>query len=188
MKMMIRIMMGILVLGVLLAGAEIDTHREASRAAVEKLTAAFMKELRQTLKKEGVTAAVAVCHERAPEIAASVSGETGYTVGRTSLKVRNPANAPDAWEKKVLTDFADRRRRGEGMKTMEYAEIVDTGAGREFRYMKAIPTRKICLKCHGAEVPPELAEILREKYPKDQATGFAAGDLRGAFTVRKKLD
>jgi hypothetical protein len=35
---------------------------------------------------------------------------------------------------------------------------------------------------------PELkAEILR-LYPNDQATGFRAGDLRGAFTVTQTLE
>jgi len=167
--------------------ADTATNLTAARAAADKLGAELIKELRRTLKKEGLTAAVAVCHERAPEIASAISQETGYTVGRTSLKVRNPKNAPDAWEKKVLTDFADRHRRGEALKNMEYSEVVETPAGREFRYMKAIPTRKLCLQCHGSTVPPELAAILKEKYPQDKATGFAAGDLRGAFTIRKKL-
>ena len=39
----------------------------------------------------------------------------------------------------------------------------------------------------GSNVQPEIkAEILR-LYPDDEATGFKAGDLRGAFTVTQKL-
>ena len=52
-----------------------------------------------------------------------------------------------------------------------------------FRYMKAIPMGAVpCLTCHGAPEPALNAEILR-LYPQDRATGFAPGDLRGAFTV-----
>ncbi|MBN2430109.1 MAG: DUF3365 domain-containing protein [Acidobacteria bacterium] len=186
MKCIVLLLTVMLLLGGILA--DTASNLSAARAAADKLGADLVKELRRALKKEGVTAAVAVCHERAPAIAATITRETGYTVGRTSLRVRNPQNAPDAWEKKVLAEFADRHRLGEALKNMEYSEVVETKDGREFRYMKAIPTRKLCLQCHGTNVPPELAAILKEKYPQDKATGFAAGDLRGAFTIRKKLE
>ena len=54
---------------------------------------------------------------------------------------------------------------------------------RVFRYMKAIPTGALCLNCHGTTLAPEVAAKLHELYPADAATGFNAGDLRGAFTI-----
>ncbi len=36
------------------------------------------------------------------QIANNFSLMTGHTLKQTSLKVRNPSNAPDEWEKKVL--------------------------------------------------------------------------------------
>lgn len=36
-------------------------------------------------------------------------------------------------------------------------------------------------------VAPELAETIDRLYPRDRATGFARGELRGAFTVTVDL-
>ena len=52
--------------------------------------------------------------------------------------------------------------------------------------MKAIPTGEVCLKCHGSNVAPDVKAAIGELYPEDQATGFKAGELRGAFSVSKK--
>jgi hypothetical protein len=41
----------------------------------------------------------------------------------------------------------------------------------------------MCLACHGESLEPAVAAKLAAAYPKDQATGFRAGDLRGAFWV-----
>ena len=51
------------------------------------------------------------------------------------------------------------------------------------RYMSAIVTQPLCLTCHGSEIAPEVAAEIARHYPEDQATGFAAGDLRGAFLI-----
>jgi hypothetical protein len=36
-------------------------------------------------------------------------------------------------------------------------------------------------------ISADLKTILAEKYPEDRATGFLAGDLRGAITVKIAL-
>jgi hypothetical protein len=38
--------------------------------------------------------------------------------------------------------------------------------------------------CHGSDVPEAVAEAIAKRYPQDRATGYSAGDLRGAFVVR----
>ena len=65
----------------------------------------------------------------------------------------------------------------------QVAEVV----GNEFRFMKAIPTGAVCLKCHGTDLSPAVTAKLTELYPDDKATGFKEGDLRGAFVVVKNL-
>lgn len=57
-----------------------------------------------------------------------------------------------------------------------------------YRYLRAIPTMPICLACHGTDIDPEISDMLREHYPEDQATGFTAGELRGAFSIRWEED
>ena len=73
------------------------------------------------------------------------------------------------------------------MAKMEYAEVVAEGGKQYFRYMKAIPTGELCLKCHGAEIEPGVKAKLDELYPNDKARGFKLGDIRGAFTIKQPM-
>jgi len=62
--------------------------------------------------------------------------------------------------------------------------VVVKGEAGAFRCTKAIPTAaEPCLMCHGSGLDPALKAEIERLYPDDQATGFKAGELRGAFTV-----
>ncbi len=139
------------------------------------------------MKEGGPAKAIAVCNEKALRIADKISLERGWRVGRTSLKYRNPANAPDAWERSVLLQFAKRRAAGENPARMEFSGIVKKNGRQEFRYMKAIPTAAICLKCHGRHIAPAIENEIHKLYPDDLATGFKLGDIRGAFTITEPI-
>lgn len=147
-----------------------------------EIAARFQKELSGRLMEAmsvgGPVKAIEVCNEDAPLIAAQLSRETGANVGRTALRVRNPANAPDALERAVLEEF--QRTVQAGSPTPERFDAAPDGSAR---YMKAILTQPMCLACHGPSLAPEVKAALATHYPSDQATGFAAGDLRGAFVV-----
>ena len=124
----------------------------------------------------------------APAVAAKLSKKYGVELGRTSLKLRNPNNAPDAWEKSVLMKFEQRKAAGEKVKTMAYKEIVMEDGKQYFRMMKAIPTaQKPCLMCHGGKVKAGIENQLSKLYPEDKARGYKAGDIRGAFSLKKEL-
>jgi hypothetical protein len=166
-------------------GAEPDPGQvAAARLSVKQLGENLRRELMTAIDAGGPTAAIGVCKVIAPAIADKAGAAQGLKIGRTALRVRNPANAPDAWERAVLEEFAAQIKAGADPSKLERAETViePTGAGT-FRYMKAIPmTAEPCLTCHGAPEPSLKAEIVR-LYPQDQATGFKPGELRGAFTV-----
>jgi hypothetical protein len=146
----------------------------------------FGKQLKQTvqqgMKAGGPTAAIHLCNTQAPAIAAANS-QGDWTVGRTSLQLRNPANAPDAWELATLKSFDQRLAAGEPPAALE-ASMLENG---EYRYMKAIPTGALCLNCHGSALVEPVKTRLSELYPADQAVGYQVGQLRGAFTLRKTL-
>ncbi len=173
------------------ANADMNQHKMEAK----KITGAFFNELKGELgkgmKAGGPVTAIGICNAVAPALAAKHSKETGWEVARTSLKLRNPANAPDAWETKVLKQFEDRRAKGEGPDTLAYAEKVEEGGQEYFRFMKGIvmpPAEKMpCLKCHGENIDPKTAAKLDELYPQDKARGYKAGQVRGAFTLKKKL-
>lgn len=170
------------------AETELSTEKLAGyRQSIQAYGGALKQELTSAIKSGGAMAALDVCHLKAPQIAQQVSEKAGINVARTSLKPRNAASAPDAWEEDVLKSFEARKAKGEDVNTLEFHAIVEHEGKREARYMKAIPTAEVCLTCHGSKIQPEVLEKIKALYPQDKAVGFNVGDLRGAFTVRETL-
>ena len=165
----------------------IDTETQRAMHAVKALTAELQKELKNAIKEGGPVNAITVCNTKAQQIAASISSDQDLTIKRVSLKNRNPDNAPNEWQKKVLGEFEDRKRNGEPVTELTYAEILTTGSEKEFRFMKAIPTGPICTKCHGTEISDAVKTRLDQLYPNDKARGFRPGDIRGAFVVTRNI-
>lgn len=163
-------------------------YKKQSVAAIKEFGGKLKGELQKAMKAGGPVKAITVCSEKAPAIASEVSKKHKLKIARTSLKFRNPGNKPDAWELKVLKQFEQRKARGEKPANIAYAEIVNMDGKKVYRFMKAIPTGKLCLNCHGSQIKPEVMSKLKTLYPSDMATGFKQGDIRGAFTVSKELN
>ncbi|MBL1141574.1 MAG: DUF3365 domain-containing protein [Proteobacteria bacterium] len=161
---------------------EVDLRVNKSRATVKTFAGKLVKELKQALEEGGPVKAIKVCNIEAPQIAGELSEQHKLRIGRTSLKIRNPNNEADAWEQAVLQQFEQRKLQGEDIATLEYFEETEKG----FRYMKAIPTKGLCLACHGEALSESVKTTLTEYYPNDKATGFKTGDIRGAFTLIQK--
>lgn len=167
---------------VLVAGclqAADDSRLDESRALVQSFGARLQSELKLGLAEGGPVGAIGVCKDRAPQIASELSRQSGAKVRRTSLRFRNPANAPEPWEVSVLQAF-DSKAAAEPDSPLEYFAEQDDGT---IRYMAAIKTGAVCLACHGASLSPELDAILDADYPHDRARGYGPGDVRGAFSV-----
>ena len=165
------------------AEVDIEAKVELARSTAADFGMTLVGELQRAIVEGGPVNAIGVCNLVAPAVAADKSAEHAMDIGRTSLKLRQPTNEPDGWETAQLLDFERRRAAGEDPATIETGEYVLMGGRRVFRYMKAIPTGDVCLNCHGANLAPEVRARLNALYPEDAATGFAAGDLRGAFTI-----
>jgi hypothetical protein len=180
---------GAVLLGLAIASAQAEPPAEDPRLAQSReLVARFQGDLSGRLKEAmaagGPVHAIDVCSRDAPAIAARLSAESGAAVGRVAAAARNPANAADAGERATLEEF--RRAIADGADEAPSAYVVATDGSSTF--MKAIVTQPQCLACHGAVLAPEVASAVGRRYPEDQATGFAAGDLRGAFVVRWPAD
>ena len=93
---------------------------------------------------------------------------------------------PDAYEQEVLNGFE--KEIASGKEDASRYEVVREGGVRYARFMKAIRIEPLCLTCHGGEIPPNIERKLSEKYPHDTARGYKVGDLRGALSVKVKLD
>ena len=179
-----------LVLSVSTAMADdLAKFQDDSRKVVKDMSSQLGSALQKEMAANGPAAAIKVCKELAPAIASEISRKTGQRVTRVSLKTRNPLlGSPDAWEQKVLADFAVRMEK-ENPATMEYAEIVTEPQGKFMRYMKAIPVQDVCLKCHGTpdSIAPAVKEQLNVEYPADKATGYTVNQLRGAFSIKRPI-
>ncbi len=173
-----------------------ETAGAADQAALAAEGKARIQEFGETLKAElmaamergGPVEAIAVCNLRAPEIAAAVSTD-GWAVARSSHRLRNPANAPDAYTAAAIEEFLASEAAGQPASELVKAEIVEEDGGEVFRMVKAIPTAGLCVTCHGGkEVAPEVEAKLAELYPQDQARGFSEGEMRGVFTLKMPVD
>lgn len=142
-------------------------------------------QLKSAMAEGGTVQAIAVCAEQAPTIARSVTESTGWNVKRVSLKTRNDETAmPDDWERQTLEWFDAQVASGVDASTLVKAEVVDD----TFRMMKAQPVEGICLACHGSVLSPGTESALNAHYPNDVARGYELGQVRGAFSIQKKLE
>lgn len=179
-----------LLLAAVLSGAADDIPGMSNEA--RQIAGRFVTSLGQEIKREmdasGPLRTILVCKFYAPEVATSLSRETGWRVSRVSLKTRNPAlGYPDPWEQKVLVEFDRRAAKGESVADIEHAEIVSEPLGKVFRYMKAIPVAAVCLNCHGKteNLSRAVRNQLSKDYPHDRGFGYSIGEVRGAVTVKR---
>ena len=79
----------------------------------------LLRELTDELASGTAASAIAVCRDRAPEIARAIGERQGVTLGRTSWKLRNPENGGPDWTESLLADRRDPvRAYGESYGTM----------------------------------------------------------------------
>ncbi len=191
MTSMNRPLFGLLIGGLMFTGSAyavdpLDQLMEESRAAVRDFAGALMAEVNRAAEAGGPLNVITVCNQVAPGLGAKYSQQHQMSIERTALKFRSPANIPDAWERSVMLSFLERSQ-NEPLQGMEHGEIRVEEGRTVFRYMMAIPTAQQCLACHGTEIPAPITRKLDRIYPTDTARGFQAGEMRGAFTIRREL-
>ena len=157
-----------------------DERLLESRSLAKFFGSRLQADLKAAISTGGPTAAITVCKDAAPQIAAELSRLSGAKVSRTSLRFRNPRNAPEPWQAAILDEFEARSKSSESTASLEYFEVA---ADSSAQYMKAIPTGPVCLVCHGSDLSPDVRAALDEHYPYDRARGYQLGDIRGAFSI-----
>lgn len=156
------------------SNASAATPVDRARAVLGPFKASLKATLTSALA-EGPVAAIEACAVSAPGLAAAAAHD-GVKVGRSAVKLRNPVNAPPAWVVGPMTELA-----AAPPKEGDHRVVDLPGGGTG--YVETILVGEPCVKCHGAEagVSPEVRALLKQKYPADQATGFAQGQFRGVF-------
>ena len=107
--------------------------------------------------------------------AMSVAEEQGWQIRQLAVKYRNPDNEAGA-EARTALGLMRERPELEGL----WSRIAREGRAG-LLYQRRITVETACLACHGAE--SERPAFVKENYPADRAFGFAAGDLRGIYSV-----
>lgn len=103
-------------------------------------------------------------------VAGRFAERTGVRLKQTSLQPRNPANAPDAFERAALEQFADPSHPRERV-------ISEVAAGdKALRLLFPLYATRGCLACHGE---PKGAKD-KTGYPKE---GLRLGQNAGAISV-----
>ena len=156
-----------------------------AQEAMKEFGGTLKATLQAAMKDGGPLNAIPVCNTEAPKIAQQMSAKHGVDIHRTSLKPR--ATPPVEWEMAVLQGFEQQKAGGKPVGELVWKEVVEVDGKPTLRMMKAIGTDDVCLTCHGAAIDPAVMSKIQALYPQDQATGFKAGDMRGAFSVAVPL-
>ena len=155
----------------------IETGHKVSRALMESLST----QLKAALQAGGPVSAMQACQQVAPLSTVAIRDQYDVImVRRTALKVRNPGNAPDEIDRKVLQKYA-----GSKESQSEQVEWIDDGTAR---YYRPLFIQEVCLTCHGepSEFPADLKNAIGMLYPEDAATGYGLGEFRGLIRVDVK--
>lgn len=144
---------------------------------IVSLQSAVLRELTTAMAEGGPEHALQACHLEAAAVALKVSRNEGVEAGRTSVRLRNPRNAPPAWAAPIIAQH-DRKTAGS-------AEVFVADLGDRVGLLRPIVAQAICASCHGPieQMAPGVRAAIASRYPADRATGFHEGDLRGWFWV-----
>lgn len=145
-----------------------------AKAALAPFKASLQSALLGALADGGPDRAIDVCATEAPRLA-DAAAKDGLRLGRTASRLRNPENRPPPWVAPLLDELAKSPAEG--------AHRTVALPGGRAGYVEAIVMKPLCGTCHGESVAPELRSRISSRYPRDEATGFREGDLRGVFWV-----
>lgn len=147
-------------------------QQQVAVAARDAMFGRLSAKLMEVLGASGPVAAIEVCREHAPRIAAETGQRFGVAIGRTSFRLRNAKNAPPEWARTLVESR---------VAEPQFVPLPDGQLGA----FLPIRLKAECLLCHGPpdQILPEIQNALKTHYPEDQATGFETGDLRGWFWV-----
>jgi hypothetical protein len=145
---------------------------DLARAAAQDLGGALLGRVVAAVQADGHAAAIDVCKQEAPAITATIAAKHGLRIGRTAARLRNTKNTAPAWAAEAIAAQA----------AAPTILLRDDGA---LGALLPIKLADACVACHGSpdKLVPGVADALATRYPDDQATGFAPGDLRGWFWV-----
>ena len=143
-------------------------------AAKDDLFKQLSSRLTVAMNEVGPSEAVEVCYRQAPAIAKEVGEIHKVRIGRSGVRLRNTSNVPPDWARSIVESKTD-------------SPTFVTLSNDKSAALLPIKLQPQCLMCHGPieQIPEDVKRTLDKLYPRDQATGFLAGELRGWFWVEE---
>ena len=162
-----------------------DVVRVGNRA-VDHYARSFLIEVKRMLGDTAPALAVSKLHLKDYQIPAPNPGEPIITaIKRTSLNLRNPANAPDAAEIAALELVRSSLENGDDLPKLLLQKVAKPGQPVEWRIYQPLGVSAQCMVCHGASdsIDADVKAALQTHYPDDKAVDYKQGAWRGLFQV-----
>lgn len=167
--------------GRVLSEAEKDILMHQGDSITVEMQRVLLEQVSAAMKKGGADYAVDFCNVQAMPLTDSMSAQMNVAIQRLSDKNRNPDNA--------LKTSADSLAWAK-IAAEKTAFIEQDNYGAVYYYKPIMAAMPACLKCHGGQddIAESTQKIIALKYPKDKATGYVTGDLRGMWKIKMSLD
>ncbi len=107
--------------------------------------------------------------------AQAIGKELGVSFVQMSDRFRNPKHKADAAAEGAMKQFQANPELKAFLTSASQDGVVS------YRYFRRITVLAQCLACHGAK--DARPAFIPTNFPDDRAFGFAAGDLRGVYSV-----
>jgi hypothetical protein len=169
-----------------LSPAARDQALDLGSAAAGRLAGTLIQNLTAAMNEGGPAAAIEFCSTQAMPLTEQTNAALrGMTVKRTSSRIRNPANRPDSLEALALAWFEEQAAATDSIPPF----WLQPEGATSVRFYRPLVANELCVQCHGPSetLAPEVTAILAERYPDDEATGYAPGHLRGLLRVSVPL-
>lgn len=161
--------------------------RQTGESVIQTLGSRMITEVNQVLATKGAEDAIDLLHLKNPQIPATGAGKPVITAfKRTSLKVRNPLNAPDSADLAALLSIEKDLMDGNSPAKVlvQRVEATETMPA-EWRVYRPISVMSSCIVCHGPvdSLLPSVRAKLARLYPEDKALNYGTYDWRGVIRV-----
>lgn len=157
-------------------------YKKEGKEIAENTFKVLSANLKAAMQKGGVKNAVNFCNIKAMPLTDSLSQVYNAEIKRVSHKPRNSHNSANKAEQKILDEYLAQTPEQWKPTVVENEKGVHT-------FYAPIPTKGLCLTCHGVVSETLLEEnyqTIVELYPNDEAVGFKEGDLRGIWSIKFK--
>lgn len=165
---------------------EVAKYTAEGKMIADSTFKALSTQLKQAMQSGGVEQAAAFCNVVALPLTDSLSRKFDAKIKRTSLKIRNPKNAPDSMEITMLKIYDQMSKM---RNPVLVPKILEKGKD-DIQFFAPIQIKnELCLKCHGVlgqTMKEEDYAYIKQHYPNDQATGYKMGEVRGMWSITLK--